>query len=514
MRTPRLLFIVITGLALLGPAARPASAQLISPGKLSEVHSELEGIRACTNCHQLREKGVDRDLCLACHTPLRTRIEAGEGYHSTEGVSSDCAECHKEHFGRDFDLVRWEPTEFDHGDVGWAPEEAHAKLECRECHAPVMIRSLEVRTFKGRYGALSRTYLGLGTECAACHQKDDPHEGQFADQACEGCHDQRNWENPAGFDHDAARYRLTGLHTEVECAGCHPPVQGAPGSRVTTAGSAPALQFTGIPFAQCSNCHRDEHEGGMGATCSACHVTSGWERVREEDVRDRFDHDAVFALEGAHEEAECAACHSPARADTEALAITFRTGTEGRTYPSPVAEGCESCHVDEHEGEFVRSAEGGACDRCHGQEQWYPADYDFRRHNEETRFPLEGAHVATPCLACHPSESASLATSTARPPRASDFRFRIGLPGCADCHVPSDPHEGQFSDAACDSCHRSDTFAIDDFDHDRTAYPLDGAHEEVACSECHKTEPRPGGGTMIRYRPLGSECTDCHGGGV
>jgi hypothetical protein len=160
-----------------------------------------------------------------------------------------------------------------------------------------------------------------------------------------------------------------------------------------------------------------------------------------------------------------------------------------------------SCHVDEHEGEFVASAEGGACDRCHAQIEWYPARYDFRRHNAETRFPIEGAHVATPCLACHPGE-----------PDAA--RFRIGLPGCADCHLPSDPHGGQFGGESCDSCHRNETFAIDDFDHDRTEYPLDGAHEGVACGACHPSEPVARGGEVVRYRHLGSECTDCHGGDV
>ena len=378
-----------------------------------------------------------------------------------------------------------------------------------------MIRSLEVRTFKGRHGALGRTYLGLGTECLACHQKDDPHGGEFSERTCDSCHGQEGWNDPAGFDHEATRYRLTGLHRQVGCADCHPPLARA--QTASPVAAAADLQFTGLAFGQCSSCHSDEHDGGMGATCSACHVTSGWERVREEAVRDRFDHDAVFALDGAHEGAECVACHAPIPQRTETLVMAYRPGTEGRAYPSPVADGCLSCHVDEHEGEFVDSAEGGACDRCHGQAEWYPARYDFRRHNDEARFPLEGAHVATPCLACHPDEVASVSmfpsASIARPPGAFAARFRIGLPGCADCHVPSDPHGGQFGDASCDSCHQNETFAIGAFDHERTDYSLDGAHEDVACTACHPSEPVPAGGYLIRYRPLGSECTDCHGGG-
>jgi hypothetical protein len=522
MTFPRLLLATAAVMLIaLGPLVRSVEGQLISPGKLSEPHSELEGIRACTNCHELRAKGIEASLCLECHAPLRGRIEADAGYHPSAGATGDCARCHKEHFGRDFDLLRFEPSEFEHTEVGWEPEGAHGRLECRDCHAPVMIRSLEVRTFKGRYGALSRTYLGLETECLACHQKDDPHDGEFQERTCDSCHSQDGWEDPGGFDHDATRYRLTGLHTRVECAECHPPLDDSRPSASTTASASAVPRFTGLAFGQCSSCHRDEHDGGMGATCSACHVTSGWERVREEAVRDLFDHDAVFVLEGAHDVAECVACHSPSPRNTETMDLVYRPGTQGRAYPSPVVDGCMSCHVDEHEREFIESAAGGACDRCHSQAEWYPARYDLRRHNNETRFRLEGAHVATPCLACHPGGSAAgpgsvmvpASLNVARPPDAS-LRFRIGLPGCADCHLPADPHGGQFGDASCDSCHQDQTFAIDDFDHDRTEYPLDGAHESVACASCHPGEPAAGGNAMIRYRPLGSECADCHGGGV
>ena len=162
MTVPRLL--LATGTLVLlaaGPLARPANGQLIPPGKLSEPHAELEGIRACTNCHELREKGVEAGLCLDCHSPLRARIEAGQGLHPASDATDGCARCHKEHFGRDFDLLRFDASGFDHSEVGWSPEGAHAALDCRDCHTASLVTSREVRSFKGRYGALSRTYLGL-----------------------------------------------------------------------------------------------------------------------------------------------------------------------------------------------------------------------------------------------------------------------------------------------------------------------------------------------------------------
>ena len=502
MTFPRLwVATVALSLFALGPLARPVEGQLISPGKLSEPHAELEGIRACVNCHELRAKGIEASLCLDCHAPLRGRIQAGAGYHPSADATDDCARCHKEHFGRDFDLLHFDPSRFDHSEAGWSPEGAHTALACRDCHTSSLVRSNEVRSFKGRYGALSKTYLGLEAECLACHRSDDPHDGQFADRTCDSCHGQETWDDPAGFDHDAARYRLTGLHRRVECAECHPPVSGSAGT------TSADLQFTGLAFGQCTSCHVDEHDGGMGATCSACHVTSGWSRVGEEALRRGFDHDGAFPLEGAHVDTECSTCHSRTPYRAEAVRIEYRAGTERKAYPSPVADGCLSCHLDDHDGEFASSAAGGACDRCHGQAEWYPARYDFRRHNEETAFVLEGAHLATPCVACHPApEFEAVEVSP---------RYRLGLgDACADCHAPDDPHADQFAGRTCDSCHGSRTFLLPVFDHEGTDYELDGAHLGLECAACHPREPGPGGTPMTRYRPLGNECSDCHGGEV
>ena len=46
----------------------------ISPGDLAQPHAHLEGMSNCTKCHILGEK-VSNDLCLDCHTELKTRID-------------------------------------------------------------------------------------------------------------------------------------------------------------------------------------------------------------------------------------------------------------------------------------------------------------------------------------------------------------------------------------------------------------------------------------------------------
>jgi hypothetical protein len=159
-----------------------------------------------------------------------------------------------------------------------------------------------------------------------------------------------------------------------------------------------------------------------------------------------------------------------------------------------------SCHVDAHEGDFAEGPDGGDCRSCHDQERWLPADYDLARHNEESSYRLEGAHLVTPCAGCHRTPDGSL-------------RIRLGAPECADCHTTTrDPHQDQFQGRDCLECHRVEDFSIPDFDHDRTRYPLEGAHLEVSCAGCHFSETGPEGNSFVRYRPLGTECTDCHEG--
>ncbi len=92
----------------------------------------------------------------------------------------------------------------------------------------------------------------------------------------------------------------------------------------------------------------------------------------------------------------------------------------------PAADGCASCHLDEHSGNSRDWPGGGACDGCHSQDAWYPAGFDVRRHNEESQFRLEGVHVAIPCLACHPDpESGARRQRTGsrhRPPQRPRLR--------------------------------------------------------------------------------------------
>ena len=235
-----------------------------------------------------------------------------------------------------------------------------------------------------------------------------------------------------------------------------------------------------------------------------CHTTDGWHGTGGATFEASFDHSKTrFALEGKHGTLKCAACHSPANAHAEGISLSFLAATRDRRYPIPVSEHCTSCHEDYHRGTFAQSPGGIECASCHAEDGWEPTTYDIARHNRDARYKLTGAHLATPCVACH--KNADLGQRT--------LDFHITNQACAACHAAKDPHGKQFAGRACNDCHDTRSFKIPAFDHSRTRYPLDGAHRKVPCASCHPLVTGPDGRSTRRYRPLGTTCRDCHEGG-
>ena len=522
---------VLVPLLVLLVVGSPASAQLISPGKLNAAHADLDGIRRCTSCHTLGRPGISPERCLTCHDVLQQRVAAGQGYHARP-EAAQCASCHREHYGRDFDLVRFDTASFDHREAGYALEGAHTAATCGACHAPERIRDTAVRAYGAKHGALDRTMLGLDPTCAGCHVSEDPHGAQFQGRECSECHDAEGWDSGRAIDHAETAFPLAGEHRRVTCEGCH--------AKAVVEGRA-AVRYAPIPSASCTDCHDDAHDGVMTTRCESCHTTAGWSRVERSAVERRFDHDRTgFPLVGAHGEARCGACHDPTDRRTPGLHIRFVRGTTTAAYPRPVIDGCVGCHTDVHGGGLADPAGSAACESCHTQDAWTPGGYDIERHNRGASFVLAGAHLAVPCGDCHrtadrlrltgvPSDCVAChrkvdphAGRFGSEPCASchtsdDWRVRTfdhsALPAdaaCGECHATDDPHAGQFGARTCRECHGTDTFRIDAFDHGRARFPLDGAHIRAACSACHTADG--GSGQAIRYRPIAVECRACHGG--
>jgi len=474
-------------------APKLATAQLVSPGKLAQAHAELSGVRNCTRCHTFGRGGLLNDKCLECHVPLRNRVREQKGLHATV-AEKNCADCHKDHFGLDFDMVRLDTTAFRHDSTGFELGGSHAELGCRECHRSQLIIAPDVIAYAREHDTAETTFLGVATTCLACHEPDDPHARQFPNQPCEDCHGESTWDEVVGFDHNKTRYRLTDLHRDVTCEECHKPIRRGRGK--------PYVQYVDMAFASCMDCHEDNHEGDMGEECTDCHNTRGWDQINRTTFEERFDHETTeFPLKGAHADAECSTCHGPRPTRNDTLYISFVAETEQKVYLPPVAEDCVSCHRDSHRGEFESAPGGIVCESCHNETEWEPAEYGIERHNRDTEFALTGAHVATPCFACHEVAEGDQQVAV----------WHFDTDDCVSCHESDDPHQSQFPDTACEDCHDDESFTVAVFDHDDTRYPLDGEHRDVPCADCHPEETSPEGTSFVRYAPLGMDCGDCHG---
>jgi Doubled CXXCH motif (Paired_CXXCH_1) len=600
---------------------------------------------SCSTCHPtdnsrhslaaLRAPGLHRDQrdCGACHaSPHRADFSKGSAALLDNSISSACVDCHlPEHTG-------WSAAEAllssaAHSTSGFALNGPHQGLTCGHCHndpsnlvqvprqgrQPVQPAGLDAEALQRlslRRGqtpaALPRSetnafdtapdFVAYGQrfpgrqqdQCSACHQ--DPHAGQFAalltnsgpyDQAgCLACHARESFAFTAyGIEqHRHAGLPLDGQHAQLDCAACHPEVNGRPALTPRRAGIEPPTEGPGRALwpelanaavavwlegldPSCAACHADAHQGYFAAAgqpaaastsgaCSACHTTESFSHADAGP----FDHDqhTRFALEGAHAEAVCQACHAPRAAPDE----------HGRSFGS-VAErfgrfnGCQTCHQDPHGGAFAKwgSAEaqgagqspldefspGTDCSQCHSSSSFRHGAAAFD-HGAHTGFALTGAHAEAACSSCHAPSQLSQRPARQRPgpedPLAALGLFPSATPqrqattparslagalgqACADCH--GDAHAGQFAvDGVtdCADCHSSTTsFRELSFDHQvDSIFPLEGAHLAAACAACHKPEAAlaelqsqpnspgsaPAAFSPVRYKPLGTSCTTCH----
>jgi hypothetical protein len=310
--------------------------------------------------------------------------------------------------------------------------------------------------------------LGKGVSaklCMDCHdeirREVQANDGFHKDkgQACQSCHpDHRGRDfalvqltdkQRATFDHDQTRFPLRGAHRGAACEDCHEDTESWKGLSAT-----------------CSSCHLDEDphrkdESGHAylAECARCHTMASWEALPlKVDAFRHTDPSLVdWVLRGAHTKVACEECHEdmvfvPQRFDT-----------------------CTSCHSNAHRMKV------GACTECHTEASWRVASFDHAR----TGFRLDGRHTQVACRECHGTRLLA--------PLEHD--------GCDSCH--DDVHEGKFAPSPCASCHTtSDWNVVQDFDHARTAFALQGAHTNVDCEQCHVDG---------RWKGIPHEtCLDCH----
>lgn len=442
-------------------------------------HGELD----CAACHPAHGVRSIADERLAPQ-PLRHCADCHDDPHGGPVAASlrfeeraDCARCHD-------GATPWRAARPDaaaHAALGHALPGPHAQAACASCHG--------VGVAAPRWGGEPPA----ATDCARCHEH--PHRPALLAAAaqgpgCGGCHvgehDSFGVGGMSAAAHAATGFPLHEPHAGVACDACH---TGTGFEQRFANGRAPD---------DCRACHGDAHAGQFGGAadvplrqCTNCHLPHTFRPHRF----DRDAHRRVWPLEGGHDAVACSRCHAEVRAGVR------------RFVGTPKA--CDACHEDVHAGRFDRDGlprlvEGRAgCARCHDAVGFRELAATFD-HALWTGYALEGAHAGLRCDECHAQPIA------ASPPPGT---------ACADCH--DDPHLGQFDDERthttdCRRCHGQTAFDELRFDHARDSrFALDDVHQRVACARCHVAWPLEGGGEVVRYRPLGRACGDCHrpGGG-
>lgn len=429
----------------------------ISPGELSNAHAHLEGIKNCTKCHILKDKKTS-SKCLECHKEIQQLINQNKGYHASADVKGkECAECHGEHFGRDFDITRFDKNSFNHNLTGYQLEGKHAEIDCAHCHKPELIQN-NISQKK------ENTYLGLGTSCLSCHH--DYHQKTLSDN-CVSCHNQNAFRPAGNFDHGKTQFPLIGKHKDVDCIKCH---------EKTQKNGHDFQEFAGVAFANCTNCHLDVHNNKFGKDCRKCHDEFSFKQVKS---MNSFNHDNTdYPLRGMHQGVDCKKCHKGSF--TRAVQHGF----------------CTDCHNDYHEGQFAKEGKTRDCSECHSVQGFTPANYTIEKHNL-AGFKLEGAHLATPCYICHKPENKWIFT---------------GLDtNCIDCH--QNIHENYIPEKYlpennCAFCHYVSSWAKIDFNHQNTSFELQGKHNQVTCRKCHFNEVD--GEVKQQFSDLANSCENCH----
>ena len=105
-------FIKLYILILIGGFLSSTATAQISPGDLCKAHADLEGVSNCNRCHEIGNK-VSRAKCLDCHKEIKANIDAKKGYHASAEVSAkECAVCHNDHHGRNFQIIRFNIKSF------------------------------------------------------------------------------------------------------------------------------------------------------------------------------------------------------------------------------------------------------------------------------------------------------------------------------------------------------------------------------------------------------------------
>lgn len=255
---------------------------------------------------------------------------------------------------------------------------------------------------------------------------------------------------------------------------------------------------------ECKTCHSAPWEKEkMADRCAACHTDIAAEMF---DVANL--HGAIMQKNSA---VACRDCHPEHRGSTAPL-----TEMGENTFPHEVlgyslkghqltvkneAFTCKDCHQQD-----ITTFASDSCDSCHRQ-----IDIAFTLahtlsfgtdclacHDGVDKFgddfthsvfsfQLNGKHADVTCTKCH-LDARTVADLQSAPQ------------SCFSCHQQDDQHAGRFGQD-CAACHTPDGWETAKFDHNLSAFKLEGEHARVACVDCHKNDV---------YQGTPSDCYSCH----
>lgn len=462
-------------------------------------------VQPCQACHVSGNYNLKYTDCYQCHQ--QDFVTASAPDHVLGNFVHDCTTCHT--------VSAWKPSTFDHAATKFPLQGAHANQPCQSCH------------IAGNYNL---TY----SDCYQCHQQDftraiapDHVKGSFTHD-CTTCHTVLTWK-PSTFDHAATNFPLEGAHTTPSCERCH--VNGNYSLKFTDCYQCHQAEYTGVQ-------NPNHVTGNFSRNCSVCHTSNAWKPSQ-------LDHNKTnFPLTGRHAIAPCEQCHIG--------------GNYSITYSD-----CKQCH--EADFNLAKTPDHAAgkfdshCEQCHTTSAWKPSTFS----HTATAFPLVGAHGSLPCQDCHVNGNYTLRytdcwqcheqtyTSAQNPNHVSAQISRL----CLDCHTQSSwrpstfqhaatrfPLTGGHAPLACEQCHVNGNYSLQyqdcwqchestfnqttnpnhaqwnmshncldchtengwrpaTFNHDGTAFPLQGAHTTPPCSACHIS-----GNYQLRY----NDCFQCH----
>jgi hypothetical protein len=270
----------------------------------------------CAQCHLPRGKDTLYKMkfqhCTDCHDDKHA------GQFTAAPHFNRCENCHN--------LQRFLPSTFSlrrHNGTPFGLAGSHVAVPCGDCHQ----RS---RNFKPKP---TEVYHWQNLACTSCHT--DPHQERFQkvmQQAglngkpleCEACHSAVSWGELSRFDHSQTGFPLSGAHQTAKCIECHK----SPNSTVALINA----NFRTAPT-KCEACHADIHgtqfaKAGV-TSCASCHDSARWKPSL-------FDHDkeTVFALQGAHRNVRCEACHNLIQPVNGKAVLFYR----------PTPKDCGACH--------------------------------------------------------------------------------------------------------------------------------------------------------------------------